>query len=127
MTFASFQAGKLYVRDTPCIVEVGSKKDPLHALPHSIGRQLFRMVCFSEDLKALGTGNRCNICTKTEVLKYLGVNIWSFWAAMNPKLIQNGSETNHLKHLSGLRPEIAQNGTKTYHSEHTGTMGPIYV
>ena len=27
MTFASFQAGKLYVRDShPCIVEVGSKK-----------------------------------------------------------------------------------------------------
>ena len=34
VTFVSFQAGKLYVRDTPCIVEVGSKKDPLHALPH---------------------------------------------------------------------------------------------
>ena len=56
MTFASFQAGKLYVRDTPCIVEVGSKKDPLHALPHSIGRQLFRMEGFSKDLKALVTG-----------------------------------------------------------------------
>ena len=26
----------------------GSKKDPLHALPHSIARQLFRMECFSE-------------------------------------------------------------------------------
>ena len=56
MTFASFQAGKLYVRDTPCIVEVGSKKDPLHALPHSIGCQLFRMEGFSKDLKALVTG-----------------------------------------------------------------------
>ena len=55
MTFASLQAGKLYVRDSPCIVEVGSKKDPLHALPHSIGRQLFRMECFSNDLEALGT------------------------------------------------------------------------
>ena len=56
MTFARFQAGKLYVRDTPCIVEVGSKKDPLHALPHSIGCQLFRMGGFSKDLKALVTG-----------------------------------------------------------------------
>ena len=33
----------------------GSKKGPLHALSHSIGRQLFRMECSSEDLKALGT------------------------------------------------------------------------
>ena len=84
----------------------GSKKSPLHALPHSIGRQLFRMECCCEDLKALGTGNRCNIWNKTEVLEYLGVNIWSFWAAMSPKLIQNGSETNHLKHLGGLGPRL---------------------
>ena len=34
----------------------GFKKGPLHALPHSIGCQLFRMEGFSKDLKALVTG-----------------------------------------------------------------------
>ena len=54
--------------------------------------------------KLITEGNRCKICPKTEVLEYLGGNIWSFWAATSPQLIQNGSETNHLKHLGGLGP-----------------------
>ena len=83
MTFASFQAGKLYVRDTPCIVEVGSKKDPLHALPHSIGRQLFRMEGFSKDLKALVTG-RFTTYQKTKPKRQKPVPIMPAFLCIGP-------------------------------------------
>ena len=76
MTFASFQAGKLYVKDTPCIVEVGSKKDPFRC-------QLFRMEGFSKDLKALVTG-RFTTYQKTKPKRQKNVPIMPAFLCIGP-------------------------------------------